>query len=540
MIKPLLSLFLFFIVLCSTHAQEGSAEIAVQGQEKADALLKELQKYYGEGDYDLHKAYSDSLLIVAEKYGLTQMHVLALTNQAVFHNNRSERQKAITLYHEALEKCKLIPEDARTRTVVLVNLGNTYFRIEAYDKAIATMEEVLVVAEEYENSDRVKAAALIGLSNNYTELKDYERALKYAYEAKAIGEKNEKWPTVAIALNNISDSYIQLKDYTKALETSTAALELPFLKKPTKSRGWMLLNTGISNYYLKNYDVALKNLEECIALTKEKNLAEIEMYCHEYVAKIYEEKNDFEASYTAQKKYTLLRNELQNDKNDATSTDLKNEISAREETIAANSQALDILSQNKQTMLIWGLCLLLLLGGLLFFYIKRKKQIEAEQEILRAQFLTLQERVAVSDKETTTAFIGQEGEEKPNKTPYKNSSLTNTDRQKLKKQILAFMEGDKPYLDANLTQADLADKIGISSHHFSEALHYGFQQNFYNFVNSYRVQEAQALMNNTEYQDAKIIAIAFDAGFKSKTSFNRVFKKHTGTTPSEYRASLNS
>ncbi len=540
MIKPLLSLFLFFTVLCSTHAQEGSAEIAVQGQEKADALLKELQKYYGEGDYDLHKAYSDSLSVVAEKYGLTQMHVLALTNQAVFHNNRSERQKAITLYHEALEKCKLIPEDARTRTVVLVNLGNTYFRIEAYDKAIATMEEVLVVAEEYENSDRVKAAALIGLSNNYTELKDYERALKYAYEAKAIGEKNEKWPTVAIALNNISDSYIQLKDYTKALETSTAALELPFLKKPTKSRGWMLLNTGISNYYLKNYDVALKNLEECIALTKEKNLAEIEMYCHEYVAKIYEEKNDFEASYTAQKKYTLLRNELQNDKNDATSTDLKNEISAREETIAANSQALDILSQNKQTMLIWGLCLLLLLGGLLFFYIKRKKQIEAEQEILRAQFLTLQERVAVSDKETTTAFMAQEGEEKPNKTPYKNSSLTNTDRQKLKKQILAFMEGDKPYLDANLTQADLADKIGISSHHFSEALHYGFQQNFYNFVNSYRVQEAQALMNNTEYQDAKIIAIAFDAGFKSKTSFNRVFKKHTGTTPSEYRASLNS
>ncbi len=540
MIKPLLSLFLFFTVLCSTHAQEGSAEIAVQGQEKADALLKELQKYYGEGDYDLHKAYSDSLSVVAEKYGLTQMHVLALTNQAVFHNNRSERQKAITLYHEALEKCKLIPEDARTRTVVLVNLGNTYFRIEAYDKAIATMEEVLVVAEEYENSDRVKAAALIGLSNNYTELKDYERALKYAYEAKAIGEKNEKWPTVAIALNNISDSYIQLKDYTKALETSTAALELPFLKKPTKSRGWMLLNTGISNYHLKNYDVALKNLEECIALTKEKNLAEIEMYCHEYVAKIYEEKNDFEASYTAQKKYTLLRNELQNDKNDATSTDLKNEISAREETIAANSQALDILSQNKQTMLIWGLCLLLLLGGLLFFYIKRKKQIEAEQEILRAQFLTLQERVAVSDKETTTAFIGQQEEEKPNKTPYKNSSLTNTDRQKLKKQILAFMEGDKPYLDANLTQADLADKIGISSHHFSEALHYGFQQNFYNFVNSYRVREAQALMNNAEYQDAKIIAIAFDAGFKSKTSFNRVFKKHTGTTPSEYRASLNS
>ncbi len=537
MIKILLRFLLIFFVFTTVYAQESPSKTASEGQEKANALLEEMQKQYADGNYDLHKTYSDSLLLVAEKYKLVKMQVLALTNQAVFYNNRIEREQAVTLYHKALDLCELIPEDFRTRTVVLVNLGNTYHRIGSYQKAIATMGQVLEVARKTEDSDRIKSAALIGLSNNYTQLRDYENALKYAYEVKAIGEKNKQWETVAIALNSITDTHLQLKEYEMALEVSSAALELPFLQKPTKSRAWMLLNAGIAQYHLKRFDLALENFKTCIALAQEKQLNEVEMYGYEYSAKVYEEKEDFEASYAAQKQYTTLHEQLQNDRNQANSTDLKNEISAKEKDIANTHDRISSLSAKRKQMTIWGGCLLAILGGLLLFYIKRKKQIEHEQRQLRAQFSMLQQQMSTTNMHMTTE-LEENKELKISSAPYKNSSLTIEDRKYLKNQILAYMESDKPYLNTNLTQSDMANKIGISSHHFSEALHYGFQQNFYNFINSYRVQEAQQLMNKPEYKDAKIIAFAFDSGFKSKTSFNRVFKRHTGFTPSEYRASL--
>uniref|UniRef100_UPI0025C5409B helix-turn-helix domain-containing protein n=1 Tax=Lacinutrix sp. TaxID=1937692 RepID=UPI0025C5409B len=62
--------------------------------------------------------------------------------------------------------------------------------------------------------------------------------------------------------------------------------------------------------------------------------------------------------------------------------------------------------------------------------------------------------------------------------------------------------------------------------------------NFYSFINSYRVLEVQNRIKNLKYKDSKIMAIAFDSGFNSKTSFNRAFKNHTGITPSEYRQNV--
>jgi AraC-like DNA-binding protein len=60
--------------------------------------------------------------------------------------------------------------------------------------------------------------------------------------------------------------------------------------------------------------------------------------------------------------------------------------------------------------------------------------------------------------------------------------------------------------------------------------------NFFDLVNGYRVREVQQRLEDEESRQFTILAIAFDAGFNSKTSFNTIFKKHTGMTPSEYRA----
>ena len=62
--------------------------------------------------------------------------------------------------------------------------------------------------------------------------------------------------------------------------------------------------------------------------------------------------------------------------------------------------------------------------------------------------------------------------------------------------------------------------------------------NFYEFVNSYPVDEIKKLLNDPEKKHFKMISLAYDTGFNSKASFNRIFKQLTNQTPSEYKAEI--
>lgn len=118
---------------------------------------------------------------------------------------------------------------------------------------------------------------------------------------------------------------------------------------------------------------------------------------------------------------------------------------------------------------------------------------------------------------------------------YKNSSLSDEDISLYKEKIIKITEEDEVYLSYDLTQANFAQKIGLSSQHLSEVLYFGFNKNFYQFINYYRINEAKKILESSTNKELKILAVAFDSGFKSKTTFNRVFKEQTGLTPTQYR-----
>lgn len=100
------------------------------------------------------------------------------------------------------------------------------------------------------------------------------------------------------------------------------------------------------------------------------------------------------------------------------------------------------------------------------------------------------------------------------------------------------MNQQKPYHDPELTLTSLANSVNISRNQLSEIINTGTGGNFYDFVNKYRVEEVKQLMQNPKFKDFTILAIAFEAGFPSKSTFNSIFKKFTGLTPSVYRNGL--
>jgi AraC-like DNA-binding protein len=124
------------------------------------------------------------------------------------------------------------------------------------------------------------------------------------------------------------------------------------------------------------------------------------------------------------------------------------------------------------------------------------------------------------------------------KTKYASVLLNEADAELYVSKIKHFMETEKSYMDADLTLPDLATKLEIPSHHLSRVINENFGLNFFDFINQYRIEEVKAKMARPEFDNLSLLGIAFESGFNTKSAFNRVFKKMTGSTPSEYKKQL--
>ena len=105
----------------------------------------------------------------------------------------------------------------------------------------------------------------------------------------------------------------------------------------------------------------------------------------------------------------------------------------------------------------------------------------------------------------------------------------------LTSKIVMLMEREKLFQETELTLNQLAQKLDVPTYQVSQALNEGLKRNFYDVVNRYRVEEAKRLLLDPKNTNFTILSVGFEAGFNSKTTFNTVFKKFTGLTPTEYR-----
>jgi len=108
---------------------------------------------------------------------------------------------------------------------------------------------------------------------------------------------------------------------------------------------------------------------------------------------------------------------------------------------------------------------------------------------------------------------------------YRKSSLAPETADQHRQAFEKLMREEKPYLDGTLRLADLASRLGLSPHNLSQVLN----------QDGYRVDEAKALLKNPAKTHLSVLALAFEAGFNNKNSFNRAFKARVGVTPSAFQ-----
>ncbi|MBK8490469.1 MAG: helix-turn-helix transcriptional regulator [Saprospirales bacterium] len=104
----------------------------------------------------------------------------------------------------------------------------------------------------------------------------------------------------------------------------------------------------------------------------------------------------------------------------------------------------------------------------------------------------------------------------------------------LVEKLLRWMEVHKPYLDPDLTLANLAGKLDVHPNLLSRVLNSAFGKNFNDFINEYRVEALKKALNDPATNHLSLLGKALECGFNSKATFNRAFRKHTGHSPSEF------
>jgi AraC-like DNA-binding protein len=124
------------------------------------------------------------------------------------------------------------------------------------------------------------------------------------------------------------------------------------------------------------------------------------------------------------------------------------------------------------------------------------------------------------------------------KEKYKKSPLNANQSQSLLEKLLVFMEEEKPYLASKITLPQLASRFETNPNYLSQVINEKLNQNLYDFINKYRVEEFKKRLANEDALNYTLFGLAQDCGFSSKSSFHEVFKKHTGQTPSQYQANI--
>lgn len=141
---------------------------------------------------------------------------------------------------------------------------------------------------------------------------------------------------------------------------------------------------------------------------------------------------------------------------------------------------------------------------------------------------------AMAQPEIFTLLPAEEVQQVVVKQKEVTSSLPDESLLKMKDELTALMKREKPYRNPKLSLQELAEMMDSNIHTISRLINEGYDKNFYDFINEYRIEEFKELIAKEQYRNKTLLALALEVGFSSKTTFYRAFKKSTGETPRKY------
>ena len=297
---------------------------------------------------------------------------------------------------------------------------------------------------------------------------------------------------------------------------------------------------AMSGDYHKTIE-ALKQSER-IAVDLEMKDCKLEVYG--MLARYYQQLGDHRAREHYYNQYTMLKDTLTNYQQLASVSEMefRNELKGVEQEMTDIKRHREVMSYVTLVSLAFLLVLLVLLY---LMYRKNGELTRSNQslyqknvEMLRAEEEERRMRRQLQEKETAVASAIAELPSSPvdDEPKYKSSHLSADDKQQLLSQIIEVMDTSEEIYSPDFSLERLAMLAGSKYKYVSQVINEYYEQNFNNFLNSYRIKEACKRMGDLEnYGNYTIEAISESVGFKSRSTFVTSFKRITGLTPSQYQ-----
>jgi tetratricopeptide (TPR) repeat protein len=467
--------------------------------------------------------YNRALKLFAELNDKKAISVI-LNNRAGVYIQWRKLDKALEDYLQSL-KIKEELNSQASIAVTLDNIGIIHRELGSYDKALEAHERALRIFENLESKIGI-AKSLNNLGLVYKDRQEYLRALEYYHQSLEIKNETGNKNGIAITLDNVGEIYILTKNFQKALEYQKEALKIR--EEIGEKFGIANCLSKIGRIYkeMEQFPPALDYLNKSLQLARQSDMKVILKENYLYISEIFYARGDSDKSLQYYKKYTDTKEEIFNR---ATLNKIR-EIQMKYETDKWQKRIRK--TRQKALNIFLGVVSLLVLTLALLAYNRYRLKNNARQ-------LLEQNKQEIESHKSKLKILNEYLKEfllLKNRKKYEKSTLTPKQAEIYQQELLTFIEEKKPYLDCELTVNVLAEQLAISTRHLSQVINEQIDKNFCDFINHYRVEEAKKiLMQTKENKEISILNIAFDVGFNSKSSFNTVFKKHTGMTPSQFR-----
>lgn len=471
------------ILLSNQRKQEESMELlSMLERESNDPFI--LAAVYGtmgsifrsQGEYDKSLEYTLKSIDYFKAEGNIKNYVFGLTNVADILMENERYMEALTYLDEAVTYLDEL-QNARMSFSVYSSLGVLYKDIEQYNESITYHGKALDVAVTLRDP-MFEAITSLNIANSYKNVGDYERALQFYQRSMQLSRRMDVDYGIYINFINLGTLYQESGD----LRMATVALDsaLVYATKLDYPSEKSTLYESMSNLYMQLGDPVL----------------ELEYY----------------------KKHIELKDQLFNEEKNRAIEDLriKYETDLKEQELELVASELENKTiQFQLTLSLLGLLLFVLFGTGLYFI----RQNQSLQALYDRNLEILNNYVPVKELQSH-----KEDDAKGSlKSVFEN--------------ITKAMEQQKLFTQADLTLADLVQKLDVNEKYISQAISLYGNKSFYQFLHYYRINEARRLLVESD-EDLQIKEIMYNCGYRSRSTFINAFKEYTGMTPSQFKSRL--
>jgi AraC-like DNA-binding protein len=421
-------------------------------------------------------------------------------------------------------------KDAQGYALAENNIGMTLLKMNRWQEALPRFFSSIQSSEQIKDTDE-KVLSLYYIAEAYQQGGKLDSALKYIqYSFKICLEKNMT-ERIAFGYEHWASLDTSKANYEQAVKHYELAYgKYQELNDPLNSS--LVLNK-ISALYgkMRQYEKAISYSIRANNMAAEHNLISASQEILPLLSSFYAEKKDYQNAFLYLKQYQKL-----NESNAVSSlkkiqTEYETDIRFQEAALFKKQKELkDAQIYAQQILIIFTITGSIVFLVLFIFILIRSRQLKKSYEML---FKHAQERVR-KEKEIQEMKEMKEIKENPKKEKYAGSLLSEESNQILYTNLLELMEQEKIYLNNKLTIDEVAKRLMTNRSYLSQMINDKFKTNFNNFINEYRVKEAQRLLLENNTNNYSIEGVSISVGFNSKSTFNAAFKKFTGIRPSEF------